>query len=132
MAGTCPLIRCEQPGLESHLGDEHTYRIVCSYCDEFGSLPGYNHLFQEHLESKHPEVGRSDALNSDSFSVTFQLDSLVNQHGSLHGLDILVPAITVMAPRWQAIPTHRKIQAWPINTSLLFVEPFAFASGLDA
>jgi hypothetical protein len=35
----------EQPGLKRHLGDVHTYRIVCSCCDEFGSLPGYNHLF---------------------------------------------------------------------------------------
>jgi hypothetical protein len=108
----------EQPGLKSHLGDEHAYRIVCSYCDHFGSLPGYNHHFREHLESKHPEVARGDVFNSDSFS-SFQLDSLINRHNSLLAPDIVVPAITVTASRWQL----DKNPAGPIDTSLLFVDP---------
>ncbi|KAI9450231.1 hypothetical protein BJY52DRAFT_1303745 [Lactarius psammicola] len=55
----------EQQELKKHLVDEHLHRILCSYCGNFECMPGYNNLFQRHLESKHPEVAHADTLNSN-------------------------------------------------------------------
>jgi hypothetical protein len=44
-----------QQELKAHLVDKHAYRIVCSHCvdDDFERKPGSDHLFRDHLESKH-------------------------------------------------------------------------------
>ena len=45
--------------LRFHLKRRHKYRIVCSFCADFEWSDWSDrerHLFQEHLESKHPEV----------------------------------------------------------------------------
>ncbi|KAH8996851.1 hypothetical protein EDB92DRAFT_1842313 [Lactarius akahatsu] len=74
----------EQQEFKTHLTDEHDYRIVCSYCSDF-EWSGYNDLFPEHLESKHPEV----AHNEESFDTYFglftpsQLGSLLSRHSFL-------------------------------------------------
>ena len=50
----------EPAPLRWHLKRRHKYRIVCSFCADFELSEGERHLyrlFQEHLESKHPEVG---------------------------------------------------------------------------
>jgi hypothetical protein len=90
----------EQQILKRHLRDKHAYRIVCSYCDDFKFTPKNDHLFREHLESKHSEVAWNDRVLSDPFlmhlppsQLDVKLDSLANWHSSL-----LTPAQTTSYP----------------------------------
>ena len=84
----------EQYGLKGHLRDEHRYQVLCSYCRDFEctSHQGPIDLFREHLEGKHPEIVRNDALIWNSFSL-LQPDILVNRHSSLRA-----PAIIALSP----------------------------------
>ncbi|KAH9066123.1 hypothetical protein EDB83DRAFT_2519602 [Lactarius deliciosus] len=86
-----------QQGLQRHLGDEHAYRFVCSYCD-FECTSGYNDLFREHLASKHPEVALDDALILNPHLLPLQLNSLIKRHSSLRAPDIVAPSTTVTSP----------------------------------
>ena len=47
----------ESTPLRLHLKTQHKYRIVCSFCADFEWSDCERYLFEEHLESKHPEVG---------------------------------------------------------------------------
>ncbi len=78
-----------QQELRTHLVDKHAYRIVCSYCGDFEWKPGYSHQFRELLERKHPEVARNDALISNPFLASFELDNLVTRHSSLQTPDMV-------------------------------------------
>ncbi|KAI9450236.1 hypothetical protein BJY52DRAFT_199217 [Lactarius psammicola] len=78
----------QQQGLNSHLGDQHAYRIVCSYCSDVECKPGHNHLFGEHLKSKHSEVARNDALITKPLLTPFELDNLIIRHSSLRAPDL--------------------------------------------
>ncbi len=94
----------QQQEFKRHLVDKHAYRIVCSYCGGFECRPERNRLFRGHLTSKHPEVARNDALISDPSLIPFlpfELDRLVNAHGSLRAPDIVAPSITVTASHSQ-------------------------------
>ncbi|KAH9011644.1 hypothetical protein EDB84DRAFT_1007653 [Lactarius hengduanensis] len=73
----------EQKGLDRHLVDEHAYRYMCLYCDDFECTPGHKDVFREHLERKHPESVRNDTLISDTFLRLFNLSPLVDRHSSL-------------------------------------------------
>ena len=115
----------ETQELETHIVGKHAYQIVCSYCSDFEWSMGGDHLFREHLESKHPEV---DALISKPFLRPFHLDSLVNCHSSLRAPDIVAPSTAVRAPRskWLGILTADKIPA--DDSTFISVEPLGFAS----
>ena len=67
--------------LKTHLGLEHL-RVVCSYCNSFFE-PTNLRLFRKHLESKHPEVARNDALISNPSITPSQLVDLFGRHTSL-------------------------------------------------
>jgi hypothetical protein len=114
----------EAQKLETHIVGMHAYRIVCSYCNDFEWSMGGDHLFREHLESKHPEV---DALISKPFLTPSHLDSLVNRHSSLRAPDVVAPATAVTAPRskWLGILTADEIPA--DDTTSIFGEPEPFA-----
>jgi hypothetical protein len=60
----CSTSFTRQRELKAHLVDMHAYRIVCSHCvdGDFEPKPGSDHLFRDHLESKHPEVARNDEV----------------------------------------------------------------------
>ncbi|KAH8992924.1 hypothetical protein EDB92DRAFT_1855640, partial [Lactarius akahatsu] len=45
--------------IKVHLREVHRYKMMCSYCGDFEFAPKNNHLFQEHLKNKHPEVVRN-------------------------------------------------------------------------
>jgi hypothetical protein len=45
-----------------HLKDKHPHQNMCPYCGIFQWSKERNYLFQEHLESEHPEVALTDAL----------------------------------------------------------------------
>ncbi|KAH9171645.1 hypothetical protein EDB89DRAFT_1080650 [Lactarius sanguifluus] len=77
----------QQEGLDRHLVDEHAYRHICLYCDDFECTPGHNDLFREHLESKHPESVRNDTLVSDTFLRLFNLSPLADRHSSLRATE---------------------------------------------
>ena len=82
----------EPQGLKRHLRDNHSYRLLCSYCGDFECMPGHNDLFREHLESKHPEVARMDELISKpSLLPPIQLNSPPEWHSSLRAPDIGTP-----------------------------------------
>ena len=70
---------------KAHLAQRHRYRLMCSYCDSFE--PRHDRVFRKHLESKHPEVARDDALisnpSSTPFRLPFQLGSHFIRHTSL-------------------------------------------------
>ena len=53
----CSAFFKESAHLRRHLKSRHKYRIVCSFCADFEWSDLGRHLFREHLESKHPEVG---------------------------------------------------------------------------
>ncbi|KAH9056998.1 hypothetical protein EDB87DRAFT_1146186 [Lactarius vividus] len=69
--------------LRRHLVDQHAYRLMCSYCDDFEFTPKHrDHLvFREHLKSKHPQVARNNSRILDPFFIG--LVFLVDQHSSL-------------------------------------------------
>ena len=84
----CP--HCDDPGfmshgLKEHLLARHSYRIVCSYCDDSRFTLANIHPFQEHLRSEHPEVVQNDVLISQppTTLTPLQMDTLANRHGSL-------------------------------------------------
>jgi len=79
-----------QQVLKTHLATTHEYRIVCSYCGDFEYLwsPSCPTLFQEHLESKHPDIARTDASISAN---PFRFESLFCRHGSLRAPSTTVP-----------------------------------------
>jgi hypothetical protein len=79
----CHVSSEEPQGLKLHLRDNHRYQILCSYCDDFECTSVQNDLFREHLESKHPEIARMDALISSPSIRPFQLNSLLGRHSSL-------------------------------------------------
>jgi hypothetical protein len=87
----------DQQGLKRHLRDKYGYQILCSYCRDFEYMPGDMDLFREHLDSKHPEVARNDALISKPSLTPFQLDILVNRHTSLRAPVIIAPSPTSTA-----------------------------------
>jgi hypothetical protein len=91
----------QQKGLELHLVEKHTYRIMCSYCADFVCTPGHGDPFREHLESEHPILMRHDALISNPFLIPLQLDRLVNRHSTLHAPVIVEPSPTTTAPHSQ-------------------------------
>jgi hypothetical protein len=69
---------------DRHLKDEHGYRTMCSYCDDFECTPGGHDLFREHLNSKHREVWLKGASNFDHrFSHLSYLGSVFKIHSSL-------------------------------------------------
>ena len=72
----------EPQDLKRHLRDNHGYQIFCSYCDDFEPecTPEHSDLFRAHLESKHPEVVRMDALISGPSITRFQPNSLLDRH----------------------------------------------------
>jgi hypothetical protein len=93
----------QQQGLKRHLVVQHAYQVVCSYCGDFECRSGDNDLFREHLENKHPEVTRNDALITNPFSRRFPffLELLVNRHSSLRAPKIVAPSTTVSTPSSQ-------------------------------
>ena len=58
----CNISFTERQSLERHHGDWHMLRILCSHCSDFEWPLGYDDLFREHLESKHPELTLTDAV----------------------------------------------------------------------
>jgi hypothetical protein len=86
----CHFIFTYQEELKRHLGSTHEYRIVCSYCGDFECSwsPSHPTLLQEHLESKHPDIMRTDAS-------VFHFESFFSRHGSLRAPDIVAPSATV-------------------------------------
>ena len=56
--------------LVRHMKDQHPNQNMCPYCGVFQWSQTGNDLFQDHLESEHPEVALTDALilNPDSES----------------------------------------------------------------
>ena len=78
----CCLMFEEPQDLKRHLRDNHGYQIFCSYCDDFEPecTPEHNDLFRAHLESKHPEVVRMDALILGPSITRFQPNSLLDRH----------------------------------------------------
>ena len=97
----CHICHCsseDQQGLKRHLRDNHGYQILCSYCGDFECTQGRNHVFRDHITGAHPEVAGNDALVSKPFLDTYQLDSFLNRHSSLHAPDIAPPSPTDRAP----------------------------------
>jgi hypothetical protein len=60
-----------QQEIKRHLVVLHSFHLVCPYCGNFEFTPKYNHIFQEHISSKHPEVSHTDALIFDSSLLPF-------------------------------------------------------------
>jgi hypothetical protein len=80
----CHAMFRRQNVLDRHLKDEHGYRTLCSYCDDFECTPGGHDLFREHLNSKHREVWLKEASNFDHrFSHLSYLGSVFKIHSSL-------------------------------------------------
>jgi hypothetical protein len=97
----CDAIFTRQQGLQTHLVDLHAYRVVCSYCDDFKRERGYDHLFRDHLENKHPEVVRNDKLFLNPFStlsLPSELEGLVNRHSSLRTTVVVTPSAPASTP----------------------------------
>jgi hypothetical protein len=93
----------QQKGLDSHLQDEHAYRILCSYCANFEWTN--NDIFREHLDDEHPEVASKDALIWSPLlarSLPSQLESLLKQHSSLRAPEIVESSPMVTAPYSQS------------------------------
>ena len=93
-----------QQGLKTHLVDQHAYRIMCSYCDNFEHERGQDHLYRDHVEGKHPEVARNDELFSNPFStlsLPSELEALVNRHSSLRAPVVVAPSTAAMGPHSQ-------------------------------
>jgi hypothetical protein len=101
----CHLCFGVQQGLKRHLGGYHMYQILCSYCGDFKCTPGNTgtELFQEHLVTKHPEVGRTDALISETPLSRLKLDTLFGRHSSPHAPDISTRSTTAAASRRRAL-----------------------------
>ena len=100
----CDTSFTRQQGLGTHLVDQHLYRIMCSYCDDFERDRGHDDLFRDHLEGKHPEVARNDELFSNPFStlsLLSELEGLVNRHSSLRAPVIGAPSTTATEPHSQ-------------------------------
>ncbi|KAH8983658.1 hypothetical protein EDB83DRAFT_2488349 [Lactarius deliciosus] len=91
----------EQKGLNCHLVEKHAYQILCLYCGDFECRTGHNDLFQEHLRTEHPEVGRSDGHIWNPLLTPLQLDNLVTLHSFLRAPDTIAPSTTVMAQHSQ-------------------------------
>ena len=77
----------EQKHLRRHLKRRHQYRIVCSFCAEFEwSEYDPGHRFQEHLESKHPEVApipeRTSSLAYESLTTVQRRPSSSRDRGT--------------------------------------------------
>ena len=72
----CGVVSEQIEELRIHLVWEHSYRMVCSYCDDFEhmQLPSYDRLFREHLTSKHVDIPPTDGLrDSDLFDLFTKL-----------------------------------------------------------
>ena len=93
-----------QQGLKTHLVDQHAYRVLCSYCDDFEHERGQDYVFQDHLEGEHPEIVRNDVLFSNPFStlsLPSDLEALVNRHSSLRALVTIAPSTVAAEPHSQ-------------------------------
>jgi hypothetical protein len=132
-----------QEELRAHLIDKHAHRIVCSYCDDFERKPGNDHLFRDHLESKHPDIARKDELFSNPFST---LDGLVNRHSSLRpsatsipmfneDFDIsMIPPISIEVPKFDAASSATSLPMFdPVPQPPLSLEyqPYSWATAPD-
>jgi hypothetical protein len=98
-----------QQELKSHLEYKHAYRIVCSYCGDFERQPGHDHLFRDHIKSKHPEVAHNDELFSNPFStlsLPSELDGLVNRHSSLRAPASVAPSTAATTPHFPIVSDH--------------------------
>ena len=86
----------EPKDLKIHPVNEHAYRTLCSHCGAFEWSPGsYDYIFRVHLNCKHPEITRNDALISNSFftfSLPFQVGYLISRHSSLRAPDVVAPS----------------------------------------
>ena len=91
----------KQHELKRHLRDEHRYQILCSYCGEFECTPrvsGLWYLFQKHLKSRHYQIVHNDALISTPSLTVSQVNSLIDQHTSLHAPDVDPHSPTELQP----------------------------------
>jgi hypothetical protein len=88
----------QQEDLDSHLQDEHGYRMMCSHCTDFEWT--HNDLFREHIDNEHPEVASKDALIWSPLlarSLPSQLESLLKKHSFLQAPDLVAPSTIVTA-----------------------------------
>ena len=100
----CDISFTRQQGLKKHLVDQHAYRIMCSYCDDFEREEGYNHVFRDHLESKHPEVAYNDELSSNpgyTPPLSPELEGFVNRHSSLRASITIEPSTATTEPHFR-------------------------------
>ncbi|KAH8999708.1 hypothetical protein EDB83DRAFT_892963 [Lactarius deliciosus] len=88
----------EKKGLDRHLIDQHGYRILCSYCNDFECAGHNDDLFREHLMRNHVDVVYTDDHVWNYLLTPDQLDSLISRHSSLRALHTVAPSTTVTAP----------------------------------
>ena len=84
--------------LQRHLKDVHGYGLMCSYCGDFECNSGKNDLFPEHLQKKHPEVARNDALISSRAIYASELRRVVERHSSLRASENTTPFVSAPSP----------------------------------
>jgi hypothetical protein len=99
--------------LHLHVKLKHTLRIVCSYCKEFVSIPGNDHIFWSHLAIQHPRVACKDALllnPLEAYPSTLELEDLRRRHSSLLGLDVAASSTTATEPH-SPIDRHSDTQS---------------------
>ncbi|KAH9172676.1 hypothetical protein EDB89DRAFT_879306 [Lactarius sanguifluus] len=88
----------EKKGHNLHLIDEHGYRLLCSYCENFECTLGQSDLFRRHLRSEHFRVAGKDP-HVWYYSLTpDQLGGLITRHGFVRAPDTVAPSTTVTAP----------------------------------
>jgi hypothetical protein len=93
-----------QTRLYLHLIRKHMFRVVCSYCKVFVSMPGNDNLFWCHLVMNHPQVSHKDELLSNpllAYPSALEFAAVRRRHSSLIAPDMVASSTTTAEPHSQ-------------------------------